>query len=314
MLRWAFALLAVLAAALAGLYAWRDQEHFTLDDAARRGIAGSFVGLSQGVVHYELTGPQSAPHTVVLVHGFSVPYFIWDPTFDALVASGMRVLRYDLFGRGFSDRPDVAYDADLFDRQLGELLDALGIHEPVDLAGLSMGGPIVVRFADRHPARVRSLVLVDPAYHGVARLEGWLRTPGVGEYLMDVAVAPTMPQGQIDDFERPEGHADYVEKYRVQMRYHGFRRAILSTIRSAEHDPDTREAFARVGATELPVLIVWGRDDRSVPFAVSDEVRKAMPRAEFRPIDDAGHIPQYEKPAVVAPIIAGFLRDEDRAH
>jgi pimeloyl-ACP methyl ester carboxylesterase len=54
----------------------------------------------------------------VLIPGFSVPYVIWDPTFEDLVEKGFRVLRYDLFGRGYSDRPDAIYDLELFDRQL----------------------------------------------------------------------------------------------------------------------------------------------------------------------------------------------------
>ena len=63
----------------------------------------------------------------MLIHGFSVPYFIFDPTFNFLTKAGWRVLRYDLFGRGFSDRPHVRYNIDLFVRQLKELLDALNI-------------------------------------------------------------------------------------------------------------------------------------------------------------------------------------------
>jgi pimeloyl-ACP methyl ester carboxylesterase len=301
------AAVAVLAvASLAASYVWCDQERLDLTDDARKGVSGSFIRLGDGVVHYELTGPP-AGRTVVLVHGFSVPFFIWDPTYDALVAAGLRVLRYDLYGRGWSDRPDVAYDADLFDRQLGDLLDALGIHDSVDVAGVSMGGPIAVRFAERHPDRVRSLVLVDPAYHAPAPVDGWLRLPLLGEYLMDVKVAPAMATGQLDDFRHPEGHADYVDRYRAQMRYHGFRRAILSTLRSREHDPDIRDAYAKVGASKLPVLLLWGRDDHTIPFAVSEDVRKAIPQAEFHPVDDAGHIPQYERPDVVSPIIREFL-------
>jgi pimeloyl-ACP methyl ester carboxylesterase len=300
----AFALLAV--ASLATTYVCCDQERMDLTDDARKGVSGSFVRIGDGVVHYELAGPP-AGRTVVLVHGFSVPSFIWDPTYDALVAAGRRVLRYDVYGRGWSDRPDVAYDADLFDRQLGELLDALGIHDPVDVAGVSMGGAIAVRFAARHPERVRSLVLVDPAYHAPAPLDGWLRLPLVGEYLMDVKVAPGMAAGQLDDFRHPEGHDDYLERYRTQMRYRGFRRAILSTLRTRAHDPDVREAYATVGASKIPVLLLWGREDHTIPFAVSEGVRKAIPQAEFHPIDDAGHIPQYERPDVVSPIIREFL-------
>ena len=50
--------------------------------------------------------------------------------------------RYDQFGRGYSDRPDVAYTADLYDRQLLQLLDSLAWRDRIDLVGLSMGGPV----------------------------------------------------------------------------------------------------------------------------------------------------------------------------
>src|SRR5205814_6966801 len=86
----------------------------------------------------------------------------WDSTAAALGANGFRVLRYNYYGRGFSDRPALRYDLAMYDRQLTELLDTLGIHEPIDVAGLSMGGAIAVNFATRHPELVRTLTLVDP--------------------------------------------------------------------------------------------------------------------------------------------------------
>jgi pimeloyl-ACP methyl ester carboxylesterase len=43
------------------------------------------------------------------------------------------------------------YTADLYERQLLELLDSQGIKTPVDLAGLSLGGAVAIRFVDRHP-------------------------------------------------------------------------------------------------------------------------------------------------------------------
>ena len=88
-----------------------------------------------GVTHYDVAGPDSGQR-VMLVHGFSVPAYIWDSTVVALTGAGFRVARYDQFGRGYSDRPDVPYTPDLFDRQLLQLLDSLGWREPVSLVGL----------------------------------------------------------------------------------------------------------------------------------------------------------------------------------
>ena len=64
----------------------------------------------------ECGSPDGIP--VVLIHGFSVPYFIWDPTFRALAEGGMNPVRYDLYGRGYSDRPKAKYNVGLFVEQL----------------------------------------------------------------------------------------------------------------------------------------------------------------------------------------------------
>jgi len=301
----------VLAAACVAFYIHFDQETFTLDDAARHGaearaFGGSYVRLPLGVTHYELAGPEDA-QTVVLVHGFSVPYFIWDPAFDALKAAGFRVLRYDLLGRGWSDRPEARYDPALFDDQLTQLLSALKIHLPVDIACLSMGGPITANFAARHPENVRKLVFFDPAY-GKERTPPWqVRTPLVGEFVMDVQIAPGMASSQREDFVHPERYPEYFPKYATQMHYKGFRRAILSTIRNFLSQ-DSIGAYAQVGKSGKPVMLVWGRADITVPFAVSDEVRRAIPQAEFHAIDDAAHVPFYEHPEIVNPLLIEFLK------
>ncbi len=103
--------------------------------------------LTDGIVRYEMAGPPDG-QVVVLLHGFFNAYFVWDNTFDALAQADLRVLRYDLYGRGYSDRPNTQYDRDLFDRQLVNLLAALDVTRPVDLVGPSMG--------ERLPSRSRT--------------------------------------------------------------------------------------------------------------------------------------------------------------
>ena len=308
--RLAIALLVLLLAALAWAslnYRRADMEKAALTEDVRQAAGGSYVATPAGVVHYQLAGPDTG-QAVVLVHGFSTPYYIWDPAFNALVEAGFRVLRFDLLGRGFSDRPDVRYDAGLFDRQIMALLDALKITPPVDLAGLSMGGAVVQTFANRHPERTRSVILVDPSFsHGTARLPWYLHVPILREYAMAVWAAPGMAAGQLSDFHHPERFPDWPERYRVQMQYPGFRRAILST-RLSDEGRDLSLEYAELGRKSIPVLLIWGKEDHTVPFERSDELRKLVPQAEFHAIEDAGHIPYMERPEVVNPILIQFLR------
>jgi len=128
--------LLVLVAAPVALYSLADPEKLELDESVRRATPGQFVRLTDGYTHYEIAGPPGG-HVVVLAAGFSVPYYIWDPTFAALTGAGFRVLRYDYYGRGFSDRPEVDYSQTFYVRQLTELLDSLEITDSIDLVGLS---------------------------------------------------------------------------------------------------------------------------------------------------------------------------------
>ncbi len=278
-----------------------------LDDEARQVMPGNFVRLSDGMVHYELKGPLDAL-PVVLVHGFSVPYYIWDPTFTALVATGLRVLRYDLFGRGYSDRPDLPYTMELFVRQLKDLLEALQVSQPVDLLGLSMGGPISAGYTDRYPGRVRKLGLLDPAGFQTGRplLYRLISLPGLGEFLIGV-FANILASNQPGDLYLPEKFPGYPGQFLPQMQYQGFKRAILSTLRVGPLGEMT-ETYLRVAAQGRPVLLVWGIQDKVVPFKLSEKARQILPQAEFHAIDQAGHIAHYERPEVVNPLLIEFLK------
>jgi pimeloyl-ACP methyl ester carboxylesterase len=263
--------------------------------------------LTDGTVHYEIAGP-STGQVIVLVHGFSVPYYIWDPTFKALVKAGFQALRYDLYGRGYSDRPDTIYDKDLFDRQLEELLSVLEIKELVDVVGLSMGGAISAEFVARHPRIVRRLCLIDPV--GLPMKQSFttrlVKLPMIGEWVMSLLGDKVLLAGQENDFQEAEELAEYLQRYREQMQYVGFKRALLSTIRSGIVTGAT-EAYERVGRLEHSVMLIWGREDMDAPFELNEKIRKLIPQIEFQPIDEAGHLPHYERPEVVNPLLVEFL-------
>jgi len=289
-------------------FSYRDETK-ELNELTRKEASGSFVQLSDGFTHYELSNPE-AEHTVVLAHGFSVPYFIYDPTFEFLTRSGLRVLRYDLFGRGFSDRPDTHYNIDLFVRQLGDLLDALRFTRPVSLVGLSTGGPITAAYTARFPERVNKLILIDPVGASPFALGRVLKVaamPFVGETLISLLGIGGMTR--ISSSEAAiHAYADQIlPRYIAQMQYKGFKRAILSTIRNNMLG-SFLEVYERIGKMDKPVLLFWGRHDHTVPFKHSHILQAAMPRMEFHAIENCGHIPHYEKAAEVNPILLQFLK------
>jgi pimeloyl-ACP methyl ester carboxylesterase len=302
------ALVSVVAAVLALIAivpVARNAEHLTLDDAARKQAPGQFVQLSHGMVHYRSAGPADG-QPVMLVHGFSVPDYAFDQTRKALADAGFRAISFDLYGRGWSDRPDVRYDRDLFAGELKELMDALHIQK-ASVVGLSMGGAVAGHFVALHPERVRSVVLIAPLTQPQdISVMAW---PGLGEWAARSWFLPSLANSQNEDFPHPERLPGWGERFRPQMQYEGFGRAILSTIRNVvpySSIPD----FEAVGKSGVPVELVWGERDTTVPYAHHADVQRAIPRARFVSLPGIGHMSVVEDPAVTNPRLIEFLRQD----
>lgn len=278
-----------------------------LNETTRKEIGGSFIALPDGVTHYELSGPKD-DLAVVLVHGFSTPFFIYDPTFEFLVSSGFRVLRYDLIGRGYSDKPRARYDIHLFVKQLKDLLDALEMTK-VDLVGLSMGAPVTAAFIEKYPRYVRRHVLIGPSGAKrvkLARLLEAAKLPLVGELLIALLGSDSMLKGIASDFFDSKLVENFQSKYKIQMQYKGFKGAILSTMRNGMLE-SFLDPYLKIGVLKKPTLIFWGENDKTTPFEDHQLLLQALPHAEFHPIKNCSHIPHYEKTEIVNPILLEFL-------
>ena len=302
--RVSLSLLAVIV--LAAIYFWvkfliNNQETKSMNASARKNISGQFIELSAGITHYQSGGADTSK-TIILAHGFSVPYYIWDGTYDSLVQEGFHVIRYDEFGRGFSDRPNVDYDPALYRTQLFDLIASLRLQTPVSLAGVSFGGAVVSDFAAHYPQLIDKIILVDPVYRF-----GKMDDPEIiANYKMAIN-HKKQAAGQSDDFKYPEQFPGWVDKYKVQMQYKGFRHALISTRNN--YSPDSIISnYHRLGSLQKKILLIWGREDETVPFHYSDSLRKILP-VEFFPVDDARHLPYLEKPAMVNQKIISFLKE-----
>jgi len=196
----------------------------------------------------------------------------------------------------------------LFVRQLQDVLEVLHIKK-VALIGLSMGAPIAAAFTVRHPNRVIKLVLIDPIGTAPMALNLLYKTailPGISEILLGLTGTDRMVKGVASDFFDPALVERFQDKYRVQMQYRGFKRAILSSLRNKMLNgfPDVYE---QLGKLNNLVLMLWGRQDTTLPIIQSEGILRAVPQIGFHIIENAGHVPHYEKPETVNPILLKFL-------
>ena len=67
------------------------------------------------------------------------------------------------------------------------------------------------------------------------------------------------------------------------------------------------DTYRQVGKLNKPVLLIWGREDTLVLLSQSVDIFGSIPNVEFHIIEEASHIPHYEKPEETNPLLLQFL-------
>jgi pimeloyl-ACP methyl ester carboxylesterase len=292
------------------LYASSDVETKDLDDAARTQAGGSYVKLPQGVTHYELTGPENG-QVVVLLHGANIPMYLWDAQVEALARAGYRVLRYDMYGRGYSDRPSGDYSQAFYRKQLVDLLDTLKINQPVDLVGVSMGGAMAVDFTANYPDRVKDLVLIAPMINSIKNDINFklMRIPILGEFLTRLIAVKVMSDRAAQLMQKSPKAAEYAKQFKDQTQFKGFEKASLAAARSDAWADYTTD-YEKVGKQDHKILLIWGTADNDITPQMVQAIQKALPNVQFKQLDGIGHDPQVEVPDQVNSLILDFLKQQ----
>lgn len=265
----------------------------------------AFVRLSEGFTYYRQANEEPCTTADVLVHGFSVPSYIWDPTYDFLVSKGRCVVTLDLYGRGFSDNPDVAYTDQLFATQVLELLDHLKI-EKATLLGLSNGGRVVSQVAGLAPERVDQLIYVaSSGFRDVSRAAD----PEVSQEEIDELIAryPELPAGQLSDFKDPTNFQDWDDKYAELLVHRGFARALISTRKN--HDSRELDGIhAALAASDIRVTTIWGDSDTVVVYAgFAEKLERLLPKRVEHFVPESGHLPHMENRPFVEALLTEIL-------
>ncbi|MGW6194749.1 alpha/beta fold hydrolase [Kribbella sp. NPDC055110] len=283
-----------------------SDEDRRLDAANRRTLRGSFVTLSDGVTHYELTGPENG-ELAVLVGSITIPLSYWDALAARLHARGVRTLACSAYGRGYSDRIEGRYDEALFVRQLAELTSALDLKPPWHVVGTSMGALVAMSYANLHPNTVATLAVVGPAGLGKRPLpQRLLRNDVIGGFVAR-RFGRNLLEGHLGHNVRdPELSAELVAMVRDAYRYEGSLYAFFQTLQDFPLY-ERQELFRSTGELGLPVLLVWGDDDQVTPISHLDTVRELLHPQQTHVITQCGHMAPYERPDDVGDLLASFL-------
>jgi len=274
-------------------------------DAVLQENNGDYVLLSKGYTYYEEANSESTKGNTILVHGFSVPSYIWEVTFNTLKEKGYRVVMMDLFGRGNSDNPDLPQTDELRAQQVLDLMDALGIEKAV-LAGLSNGGRIISKMAVLDASKIEALFYVSSS--GFVDYESQMDTTVSPEEITSfIETYPTRSAGQLEDFYAPEQFPEWPQKYEKLLSHKGFAKALLSTQKNLT---TMDEIHQTIDSLEFPVYAFWGVHDKVVVYTDFDKkLNKLLPNMKEYFIEEAGHLPHMENKKVFEDYFLSSLQE-----
>ena len=291
-------------------YLFNDEKR-ELDENERKKLGGKYIKLSDGITHYKLEGLDEGK-LVVLIHGGTVPLWTWDKQIQPLKNAGYKILRYDMYGRGYSDRPNIIYDQALYRRQLIELVDELCLKDSFDLVGCSFGGAIATSFAAQFQNKVRKLILISPLINNFS-IPSFIQIPIAGEFITRIIGIKTLTKRFVSLFENSPESEKYATLYEQQRSLKGFQRSLLSMLRNNAISGDYSNYYQKVGEQGSNVLLIWGTEDEEIGWTMINEIRSLIPNLEFKPVEGAGHGILFQKSNIINDFIIEFLSRDNKA-
>ena len=240
-------------------------------------------------------------HPVLLIHGFAADAAGWAPLEKAL-GDAREIIRMELPCHGRSPLVRISSFRE-FTRMAVRAFDDLDV-EQLHLVGHSLGGAVAAAIADIRPRRIASLSLISPAglgpeidgaaLYGIARAT---RTDSLAPWVKRLAA-------------RPDAISHDFAKAAMMARMEPKLRAAQVELADMLF-PDGTQSFdlsAAMERVEAPFKIVWGRQDRILPWR---HALRAPDAAGLHLLDKAGHIPHIERPEAVAlPLLENFRTGE----
>ena len=273
----------------------------------------SFPRLRSGLTVRTVETGKAADPPVVFVHGWGESVYIFRHNLPAVAAAGFRAIAVDIKGHGLSDKPRSGdgYGIDSLVSHVADILDVLGIAR-APLVGHSMGGSLLLHFAQRHPERVESLGLLSPVgltgvplmwlYHALT--PSWI-TP-VLPYLKSrtiIRIALRRVYGRRGAFSERD-----VEEFLAPAQFSDYAPAMRELLHSYDWEAAKHR---RLSAATIPAAGVWGSLDHLMPSDGMAIYQRLLPGIVLTRIDEAGHVIPQETPAEVNGALLALLGGVD---
>lgn len=267
--------------------------------AAREGTFNTSDG---SAIAFLLHGAlRSGAPRLALIHSLALDRSVWDGV-AARLAGDVDLLTYDCRGHGRSERRAITFTAELFARDLAELLDHVGWQRAA-VAGCSMGGCVAMAVAGLFPARVSALGLIDTtAWYGPEAPTTFReRAEAARENGMGGLVNFQVARWFSDTFRRD--HPELVTRALEVFLANDFE--CYAKTCALLGDADLRRCLQ---TCQMPVAIVVGEDDQATPIEMARRLHEAVPRSTLTILPGARHLTPIECPDRISSELLALLR------
>jgi 2-hydroxy-6-oxonona-2,4-dienedioate hydrolase len=256
-----------------------------------------FITVGKNKIRYLEEG--NSELNLILMHGLGGYAERWTNLIP-LLSKKFRIFAPDLIGYGQSDKPSEDYTPELFVKFVFDFIESLGIKKTF-MIGTSLGGQIVAECAATQSSTIEKIILISPA--GIMRKS----TPTLDAYTM-AALYPTKesvknayqmmigPGKQVSEIS--------IERFVTHMSRPNAKMVFLSTLLGLKNAPDLYEKLEKI---IIPTLLIWGKEDKLIPFEYSQQFVSHIKNCEFMPMEGCGHSPYVEEPEKLAECILRFL-------
>ncbi|MDH7796968.1 MULTISPECIES: alpha/beta fold hydrolase [unclassified Beijerinckia] len=241
-------------------------------------------------------GGDQAPW-IIFSNSLMTDLSLWDEQV-AVLRGRFNILRYDQRGHGASPVPGEAQTIPVLADDVIALLDRCKV-ATCTYVGLSMGVPTGLAAYRKAPARFERLILVD----------GQANSTAASKAAWDERITFARANGMMamaDQTVRRWLRPERVEQP-LSERLHAMIAATplegFAACASALQNYDEVAVLAQI---KVPTLLIVGREDGAMP-ATMHAMAAAIPGAKIQEIADAGHLPNYERPAAFNEILTSFL-------
>jgi pimeloyl-ACP methyl ester carboxylesterase len=256
---------------------------------------------------------------ILMFHGYADSADTWRQTLALLGRRGHRAIAVDLPGFGAADRLKPEPILPQLDSFAAAALRYLvgSNHAPAIVVGNSLGGCVSLRLAERHGDRLAGVMPVAPAGLEMSRLLYLVERDPLLRFLLAVPspVSGALIRATVARLYRTLAFAvpDAVEEAAVAaFTAHHSDRATVARYLDTAHRliPELRNPF-QLARISVPVLIVWGDQDRLVFHRGADQILAAVSRARLELLPGIGHCPQVEAPERFTSLLLDFCEESE---